>query len=568
MFVNYIINKFISTQVYKTKKKNRAIIVNEIENEWIELEDQTVLLWSEILKLNIFNSIVLSNAINKPANEIEKFLVELKNANIIRSSENIKENEQIKLDSQQEKNQVSYDRYSSGNYNEPPPGGSNQEEEIEFMEWATENGFLYSASWEITYRCNERCVHCFNPGASHVEGDKSFRKVEEVDTKKILKTIDELHSLGVFRLLITGGELFLRKDIFEIIEYINKKRISYTFYTNGTLLDKDKIEKISRYYPNRVELSLYSADAHAHDKITRLKNSWKKTVDAALLFKKLKINTSLKMVVMKDTINHVDQFTDFCDKNNLEYALEYQMSAGVDGNAFPIKNLLPDAKDLILSGFNEKSPLYVGTLKKSRSYDAKKLEGDFVCGAGRTTMNITSEGNISPCNSLPLEYGNIKTDSIEKIWKNSSVGKKEFAKYSKEVSLNGSNSEKLSSWQGVRRGMYDVCGSFERCNWCQKCPGMAYLETGSELKPSTTNCRNSAARMIAYDLLKKYKNIEEVFKNIDIEKLKNKYSSELALWDPLKNIENNKEKDHQNIILNRTKPSALEQLLKKEKFIS
>ena len=65
------------------------------------------------------------------------------------------------------------------------------------MEWVTKNGFLYSTGWELTYRCNERCVHCFNPGASHVEGDKSFRKVDEVDTKKIYETaIEEIKKNG------------------------------------------------------------------------------------------------------------------------------------------------------------------------------------------------------------------------------------------------------------------------------------------------------------------------------------------------------------------------------------
>ena len=77
----------------------------------------------------------------------------------------------------------------------------------------------------------------------HVEGDKSFRKVDEVDTKKIFETLDKLKSLGVFRMLLTGGELFLRKDLFEILHYINKLRISYTIFTNGTLLDEEKSKK-------------------------------------------------------------------------------------------------------------------------------------------------------------------------------------------------------------------------------------------------------------------------------------------------------------------------------------
>jgi hypothetical protein len=222
-----------------------------------------------------------------------------------------------------------------------------------------------------------------------------------------------------------------------------------------------------------------------------------------------------------------------------------------------------------MQSFETNSPLYVGTKEKPNNYDAKKASGSYVCGAGRSTMNISAEGNISPCNSLPLEYGNLKNISMSDVWKNSYVGKEISENkrvYSKEKSENTNPSERLSSWQAVKRGMYDVCGTFERCNWCQKCPGMAYLETGSELKPSTTNCRNSAARMIAHDLLKEYKNLDEVKKNIDIKKLKLKYQAEIALWDPIKNIESNKNINHRDIILKRTKPSALEQLLRQEGF--
>jgi hypothetical protein len=72
--------------------------------------------------------------------------------------------------------------------------------------------------------------------------------------------------------------------------------------------------------------------------------------------------------------------------------------------------------------------------------------------------------------------------------------------------------------------------------------------------------------MIAHDLLKEYKNLDEVKKNIDKKKLKLKYQAEIALWDPIKNIESNKNINHRDIILKRTKPSALEQLLRQEGF--
>mgnify|MGYP003321549763 CR=1 FL=1 len=105
----------------------------------------------------------------------------------------------------------------------------------------------------------------------------------------------------------------------------------------------------------------------------------------------------------------------FCDENDFEYSVDHSMSPGVDGNSFPIKNLLPKAKDLIMESLRPSSPLYVGTIDKPKNYDPKNHIGEPVCGAGRHTMNITSEGNISPCNSLPLTYGNIKNDNIDEV---------------------------------------------------------------------------------------------------------------------------------------------------------
>lgn len=564
--MNFFLPKYIATRVYHNANAIKSVIVNEVEKEFIELENDSALLWKSILRHeDKFDLTIISNDINKPENEVKLFLDELLNIKLISEIDN---KSSINQDFNTfKKNIASGLRYSNGGYVEPAPGGSNLEAEIELMDWASDNGYLYSAGWELTYRCNERCVHCFNPGASHVEGDKSFRKVEELDTQKIIQTLSDMKQLGVFRLLLTGGEIFLRKDLFEILEHVRKERFSFTIFTNGTLIKENQIKKLKDYYPHRVELSIYSHIPEKHDKITRLKNSFAQTMNTVSLLMKNDIEILLKMIVMKDTVDDVKGFEDMCKKMDIFCTVDYNMSAGVDGNSYPIENLLPEPKNLILQSLNSTSPLYVGTIDKPNNYDFKKSFGTYVCGAGRTTMNISAEGNISPCNSLPLEYGNLKKNKLSEVWINSDIGKKISEKqrvYSKERSDNADPSERLSSWQAVKRGMYEVCGTFDRCNWCQKCPGMAYLETGSELKPSTTNCRNSAARMIAYEMLKKFKNADEVRKNIDLEQLKKKYKNELALWEPLKNIELNKDTNHQNIILNRTKPSALKQLLEKE----
>lgn len=561
----YFIPSWVSSRLYKTDTEIKAVLVNEIDKEFIILEDNSAKLWKVALENeNRFDAKIIANKLKKPEFEVKKFLINLENIRIIQKLNTSKEYVDNKFSINSNENTA--DRYTSGNYNEPVPGGSNLDEEYSFMDWVEANGFLYSTTWELTYRCNERCIHCFNPGASHVEGDKSFRKVKETDFEKIIKVLDDFKSIGVFRIMITGGELFIRKDIFKIIEEIKKRRFSLTIFTNGTLLGDNEIDKLANYYPSRIELSLYSHKPEAHDKITRLKGSWEKTVKTALKIKKKNIDTFVKMIVTKDTVQDIEGFEKFCKNNDFDFAVDFNMSAGVDGNQFPIENLLADSKELILQCFNKSSPLYIGELSYSRKYDAKKLKGQHVCGAGRNLMSISAEGNISPCNSLPLECGNINSEKLSDIWKQSSIGKKEKnnAVYSKKKSESSNNSEKLSSWQGVRRGDYEVCGNFERCNWCQKCPGLAYLETGSELKPSTTNCRNSAARMIAFDLLKRFKTKKNIIKNFNLDSLKRNYKKETALWNPSENMKSNRLESFKSVILKRTKPSALEKLIVKE----
>ena len=82
------------------------------------------------------------------------------------------------------------------------------------MDWCVENGFLYANSWELTYRCNERCVHCFNPGASHVEGDKTFRKVKELSLEKIKETLDDLKKNWSFQITYNRRRNLFKKRFF------------------------------------------------------------------------------------------------------------------------------------------------------------------------------------------------------------------------------------------------------------------------------------------------------------------------------------------------------------------
>ena len=439
------------------------------------------------------------------------------------------------------------ERYHQGGYTEPSPGGSNLDAEFEFQDWALARGYLWSALWEVTYRCNEACVHCFNPGASHEEGQRAHRKTDELSFKEAVKLLDDMKALGVFRLLLTGGEIALRKDFFELLDECKKRGFSVTIFTNGTLFDDADLDRLASCYPHRVELSLYSPQPEKHDEITRLRGSFEKTRQTAAALQAKGITVAIKMSVMADTINSTAEFRELCESWNIEPQVDYGMSPGVDGARDPLLKLLPEPLELIRTAMIPGGPLFVGEPGKPKKSDWSERRDSPVCGAGRTTMSISPEGHIYPCNSMPIHVGSTRGDGLEKVWRNSVSG-------GNTVQI---ESDALSEWQKVIGKDYKVCGSFERCAWCHKCPGMAFLEGGDELGPSTTNCRNAAARMIAFDLIEEGRSPESLYP-ADLVFLQEKYAENVPLWSPSKSIETRVSLDElKKSLKKRTKATAL-----------
>jgi MoaA/NifB/PqqE/SkfB family radical SAM enzyme len=157
------------------------------------------------------------------------------------------------------------------------------------------------------------------------------------------------------------------------------------------LLKDEQITKLASLYLTRVEMSIYSSDADTHDSITRLKNSYDKTFNAAIKLRAHGINVAIKMISMRHTINDADDFLKKCDDLDLEGQVDFNMSAGVDGSTFPLENLIPMSYDLIAKSLDKKTALFVGDASKPRKFDPKKLVGDRVCGAGVTLLSISPE---------------------------------------------------------------------------------------------------------------------------------------------------------------------------------
>lgn len=101
---------------------------------------------------------------------------------------------------------------------------------------------------EIEPKCNLNCKFCFNKNSFAEKGRDIENKLTMEFVKKI---IDNAFISGIKRIRFTGGEPLLRKDIWELAEYVKSKDMELRLNTNGTLIKNLSIaKKISKYFDN------------------------------------------------------------------------------------------------------------------------------------------------------------------------------------------------------------------------------------------------------------------------------------------------------------------------------
>ena len=129
-----------------------------------------------------------------------------------------------------------------------------------------------SGSFDLTRRCNLKCIHCY------LGDHQQSSLAKEIETSQILDIIDQITDAGCLNLLITGGEPLLRVDFPEIYSHAKKSGLIITVFTNGTLITDKILSLFKELPPHKVEISLYGATAQTYEKITRRRGSYDKCI--------------------------------------------------------------------------------------------------------------------------------------------------------------------------------------------------------------------------------------------------------------------------------------------------
>lgn len=163
------------------------------------------------------------------------------------------------------------------------------------------------AYFQITERCNQACVFCLRPAED----------AKDVELKELKRSIDEMSKEGVNRVYITGGEPMLHKDLFKIISYLKKVKISQIdLQTNGVALANKKLTSdLKKAGINTIYFSLNDHTEKLSVKTRGVKGCFKKTLAGIRNCLNQELKVYINHVVYQDNYKKLPQFIDFL-KNN------------------------------------------------------------------------------------------------------------------------------------------------------------------------------------------------------------------------------------------------------------
>jgi radical SAM protein with 4Fe4S-binding SPASM domain len=293
---------------------------------------------------------------------------------------------------------------------------------------AITQSFDFFVQWHLTEKCNLRCKHCYQSGS----------KGQEMSLPEIRDVVDEVSEmLGEWKgkygiefspsFNITGGEPFLRSDIFEIIGVIRSRGFDTYLLSNGVLIDRGKAKKIYDLGVKGVQISIEGPEK-VHEMI-RGRGSFSSAMGGVRHL--LEAGATVTINVTLSDIN-ADYFMEM---------IEISSSAGVQRLGF--SRLVPSGrgaglfqnmlrKERVKELYEAILPLKIKGLEivtgdpivGQMSTDVKEGNGSIPmggCAAGVSGITLLQDGTITPCRRLNVPIGNVRKDSLREIWATSEV---------------------------------------------------------------------------------------------------------------------------------------------------
>jgi len=288
--------------------------------------------------------------------------------------------------------------------------------------------FDFFVQWHLTERCNLRCKHCYQTGSKGHE--MSLSEVREVvgEVSDMLVEWEEKYGI-VFSpsFNITGGEPFLRHDIFRVLEEIRSRGFDVYLLSNGILIDKERAKMLSDLGVRGVQVSIEGPE-EIHEMI-RGKGSFSSAMRGVQHLLDAGVIVTFNVTLSDLNADYFMEMVELSSSTGVQ-RLGFSRLVPAGGGASLLQNML--RKEKVKELYEAILPLKVDGIEivtgdpilSQMSSNDKKDRGSIPvggCAASVSGVTILQDGTITPCRRLPIPIGNVRKDSLREVWATSEV---------------------------------------------------------------------------------------------------------------------------------------------------
>lgn len=356
----------------------------------------------------------------------------------------------------------------------------------------------YTVSWNLTQRCNQECAHCY------MSAFPRAGTTDELRTEECVRVMDELAGINPDLLLIlTGGEPFLRKDLFELATHAVQRGFTVVLGTNGFLLGEKQAKAMRQHGIQGASISLDSTDPARHDAFRQFPGSWAGAVRATEALRAEGLPFSLHMSVTEWNVGEIPAMIDLAKHLsasvlNLFFLVRTGRGEGLtDIPAEEYERILtevaraqtdaPAARQHYAGGGSGSEYSWGGELGQARRLGSGQVGGLVIrakcapffrrilygldpgsallrnfaegsCPAGRHYFRIMPNGDVTACPYMPVVAGNLRRTTMGDLWRDADL---------------------FTDLRGGKLG--GRCGACEFSRICGGCRCRAYATSGDYL---------------------------------------------------------------------------------------
>jgi radical SAM protein with 4Fe4S-binding SPASM domain len=330
---------------------------------------------------------------------------------------------------------------------------------------------------EITQRCNNRCIHCYN---NLPLKDQTVQQ-RELTCSEQCRILDEISAAGCLWLCFTGGEIFIRDDFLDIYTYAKQKGFIITLFTNGTLITPEIADYLVQWPPFSIEITLYGKTQNTYEQITGIPGSFDRCMQGIQLLTERQLALTLKTMAITLNKHEVWEMKRFVEQElGLEFRFDGMINPRCDCSQSPLEVRLTPAE---VVEFDLQDPKRVAEWKKfatrlvGPSPSSEQAQRLWQCGSGLNTFAIDPNGMLRMCVLAQSDAFDLRWGSFQQGWDH-------FLYHLRQKTI-------TKTTKCVYCELKDLCGM---------CPPNAELESLDEESPVDFLCQVAHLRAYAFGI--------------------------------------------------------------------